>query len=177
MSDPFTGEIQIFGFNYAPYGWAFANGATIAISQNTALFSLIGTLYGGNGQTTFQLPNLASRAACSQGQGPGLTNRSVGQAFGESSVGLTLSELPSHNHNVTAAFERGTANKVGKPTTGALLGTPSAAMSMLPNASPNIALSSNALGVTGGGTPHDNNQPFLALNYSIALYGVYPSFN
>jgi microcystin-dependent protein len=176
MTEPYIGEIQIFGFNYPPYQWAFANGQTLAVSQNTALFSLIGTYYGGNGSTTFQLPNLAARSACSQGQGPGLSLRGIGQVFGEEFVTLGISQMPGHGHSVTAFFERGAENKVGSPTTGALLGTPSAPSSTLANTAPNTSLSPNAVGVSGGSQPHENRQPLLGLNYSIALYGAYPSF-
>jgi microcystin-dependent protein len=177
MTEPYVGEIQIFGFNYPPYQWAFCNGQTIPITQNTALFALIGTLYGGNGQTVFQLPNLTGRAACGQGQGPGLTQRSVGDVFGENAVTLTQSEIPAHSHTVTAYVERGTAEKVGSPTTGCLLGMPSESLSTLTQQSPNVTLNPNTIGVSGGGLPHENRQPLLGLNYSIALYGVYPSFS
>lgn len=177
MTTPFLGEIQIFGFTFAPYQWASANGATLPISQYAALFSLIGTNFGGNGQTSFQLPNLVDRSSCGQGQGPALSNRVIGEAFGEASVALQQNQLPQHNHTVTAYAERGTANKVGKPTTGALLGTPTAPLSTLAATPPNTSLAPNALSVSGGNQPHENRQPLLALNYAIALYGAFPSFS
>ena len=102
MTEPYIGQIQLFGFNFNPLGWAFCNGTTLPISQNTALFSLVGTIYGGNGQTTFQLPNFAGRAGCQQGNGPGLSPRSLGETFGVNTVTLTSNQIPQHNHGVNA---------------------------------------------------------------------------
>src|SRR5579859_6730154 len=124
MTEPFLGEVQIFGFNFAPYGWALCNGATLQISQSATLFSLIGTQYGGNGTSNFQLPNLTNRSPCSQGQGLGLTARVIGETFGEDSVTLIQSEMPLHIH--TAALHRTAtaANKAATPATGYGLAVP-----------------------------------------------------
>jgi microcystin-dependent protein len=175
MSDPFVGEVQIYGFSFPPKNWAFCNGGIVQIRQNTTLFSLIGTVYGGNGTTTFQLPNLASRQACSSGAGPGLTPRVVGETFGAFAVTLSTDELPAHNHGMniyTGSTETdGPSNNsgLGIVQTGNFLvyapapGTPAAM-------SPNFVLPA------GGGQSHANVQPFLGINYSIALEGIFPSF-
>jgi microcystin-dependent protein len=176
MSDQFTGEIQLFGFNFAPYQWAQATGQTVGISQNSTLFSLLGTFYGGNGTTTFQLPNFVNRIACAQGTGPGRSSRVIGETFGENGVTLSSQEIPAHNHSVTAYTVRGGANKVAQPSTGYLLGTPTTPLSMT-TAAANTILAPTTIGVAGGNGPHENRQPVLAINYSIALYGIYPSFN
>lgn len=167
MSEPFIGEIQIFGFNFSPRGWAFCNGATLPIAQNTALFSLLGVTYGGNGQTTFQLPNLAARTPIGQGQGPGLTPRASGEVTGAPSVTLTVGQLPAHSHPQavhTANANTGTPSSAVTPavTTSAAYGS---AASM-------VAMNDSV----GGGQPHPNEQPYLGLNFCIALQGVYPSF-
>jgi microcystin-dependent protein len=174
MTQPFLGEVQIFGFNFAPRGWTFCNGALIPIQQASALFSLIGTQYGGNGTTNFQLPNLMNRAPCNQGQGPGLTPRTTGEVFGEESVTLTLGELPMHNHFVTSYS--GSANRSAGPTSGAGLSAPGATRAFLANPTFNTSLSPTMVQPSGGGQPHENRQPFLALTYAIALEGVFPSF-
>jgi microcystin-dependent protein len=168
MSEPFIGEIQIYGFNFNPRGWAFCNGATLPISQNTALFSLIGTIYGGNGQTTFQLPNLAGRAAMNQGNGPGLTPRTMGETDGTETVSLTTAQIPNHRHVVRASLASGTQASPagGVPTTSEeqLLFDTGTDVAMTPPAS------------SGSGIQHENRQPYLGINFCIALQGVYPSF-
>lgn len=176
MTDQFIGEVQLFGFNYAPYQWATATGQTVPLSQYSTLFALIGTFYGGNGQTNFQLPNLVNRTAVSQGTGTGLSPRTVGETFGENAVSLITTEMPLHNHSVTVYTQRGTTNKVGQATTGGLLGSPSGSTAFLAQA-PNTMMSPQILGPAGQSMPHENRQPFLGLNYCIALYGVFPSFN
>lgn len=167
MSEPFIGEIQIFGFNFNPRGWAFCNGATLPIAQNTALFSLLGTQYGGNGTTTFLLPNLSARTPIGDGQGPGLSPRSLGEATGVSTVTLTVGQLPAHSH--PQAVHTANANTR----------TPSSAVT--PAVTTSAAYGSAASLVTmndivGGGQPHTNKQPYLGLNFCIALQGIYPSF-
>ena len=172
MSDQFIGEIRIFGFNYAPTGWAVCNGATLSINQNTALFSLLGTSYGGNGTTYFQLPNLQGNAATSQGQGPGLSQYSLGEQVGAPTVTLLLNQLPNHNHVFSAAVP--TEQQVtNTPTAGCTLGRTlmQSDFSTMPSDS---TLSPQFIGVSGGGQPHENRQPFLAMNYCIALQGIYP---
>lgn len=178
MTQPYIGEIQLFGFNFNPRGWAFCNGATLSISQNTALFSLLGTTYGGNGQTTFQLPNLAGRAACDEGNGPGLTPRTRGQAFGVNTVTLTTTQIPQHNHGVTAYSQPDPAKRSGTPVSngGLSILTVSPTAKTFSSASPNAQLAANMIGTTGGGQPHANEQPYLGVNFCIALQGIYPSF-
>ena len=179
MSQPYIGEIQIFGFNFNPRGWAFCNGATLPISQNTALFALLGTIYGGNGQTTFQLPNLAGRAACQQGQGAGLSPRNLGQAFGTNTVTLTTNQIPSHNHALVAFSQRDPTKRSGVPSgNGGLSGlsTRTTAKSFV-GAPVDTTLAPNMMSPSqGGGVPHENHQPYLAVNFCIALQGIFPSF-
>ncbi len=176
MTEPFIGEIQVFGFNFAPSGWAFCSGATIAIQQNTALFALLGTSYGGNGTTTFQLPNFTNRAGCNQGQGPGLSRRAIGDTFGANSETLTVAEMPAHPHQFTIYNQSDSTKKTTSPSAGNSLTTPGGTQAFVANAQPNTQFVPTMLGVTGSGQPHENRQPYLALNFSIALQGVFPSF-
>jgi microcystin-dependent protein len=178
MTDPFIGEIQLFGFNFNPRGWAFANGATLPISQNTALFSLIGTIYGGNGQTTFQLPNFAGRAGCEQGNGPGLSPRTLGQTFGANTVTLTSNQIPAHNHGLNAFLQGDLAKRSGVPVANGGLSNPSSAtVKPFINTPPNTQFAPNMIAnSTGGGFPHENQQPYLGVNFCIALQGIFPSF-
>lgn len=174
MTLPFVGEIQIFGFNFAPYQWAFANGSTVAIRQNTVLFSLLGTTYGGDGTQTFQLPNLIGRVAISQGQGPGLTERVLGDAVGENNVSLIWSEMPQHTHDLSAFPQPATSPA---PTAGAGLGGPRSARLYSSAPTPDTNLYPVAVGASGNNQPHENRQPVLAMNYSISLYGEFPHFD
>ena len=175
MSDPFVGEIQIFGFNYAPYGWMACNGATLQIQQYPALYSLINTTYGGDGKTTFMLPNLVSRAACSQGTGTNLTPRAIGQSFGQAAVTLTSEQMPSHTHtmNIFAVAD----NKQAAPVNNGCLSTPSKASAYAATATSGTTFASNTIGNTGSGQPHENLQPVLPLNFCIAVFGVFPNFD
>jgi microcystin-dependent protein len=177
MTTPFIGEIQIFGFNFVANGWAACDGTTMSVSQNTTLFSLIGTAYGGNGSSTFQLPNLVDRAACSQGQGPGLTPRTIGEPFGEISHTLVTGEMPTHTHAMTVYGQSNTAYRTASPQPGNWLGGPVAAQSFVPGGTPNTTLSPNEVAQTGGNQPHENRHPYLVLNYCIALSGDYPQFS
>jgi microcystin-dependent protein len=164
MSEPFLGEIRTFAFNFAPKGWAFCQGQLLSINQNTALFSLLGTMYGGNGQTTFGLPNLQGRAPLHVGLG------SVqGQVGGEETHVLTTSEMPSHNHPVNAR----PTPAVGSPT-GALWAASSKTVFA---ASSTTTMSAAALSTTGNNQAHDNMPPYLVLNFAIALQGIFPSRN
>lgn len=179
MTQPYIGEIQLFGFNFNPRGWAFANGATLPISQNTALFSLIGTIYGGNGQTTFQLPNLAGRAACEQGNGPGLTPRSLGETFGANTVALTANQIPQHTHGFVLYAQNNAARRSGTPSANSALSVPTnpSSTTFLPMGTANTQFAPNMLAPSaGGGQPHQNQQPYLGVNFCIALEGIYPSF-
>lgn len=172
MADPFVAEIRIFPFNFAPQGWALCNGQLLPISQNTALFSLLGTTYGGDGRTTFALPNMQGNAALHPGQGPGLSQYFLGQTGGSETVTLLQSEIPSHTHTMRANDSDGTSP------------TPAANVSSAPGADrdifwykggpPNATMNPNAAGVSGGNQPHNNMMPYLTLNYCIALQGVYP---
>jgi len=178
MTTPFLGEIQMFGFSYNPYGWALCNGATVAIQQNTALFSLLGVTYGGNGVSTFQLPNLVSRAACGQGQGPGLTPRTLGETFGVSDVTLTQQQMPAHQHVLTAFQQSDTSKRSGVPVQGGGLSQPgSNAVKPFSSSPPTTPMSAGMLKPAGGNAlPHANQQPYLAVNFCIALQGVFPIF-
>ncbi|EVT72744.1 phage tail protein [Stenotrophomonas indicatrix] len=176
MTEPFIGEIQLFGFNFAPQGWASCNGATLAIRQNTALFSLLGTQYGGDGQTTFQLPNFVNRAATQQGQGPGLTPHSIGEAFGSNGVTLTQNEMPSHSHSLTIYNQPAESKRTSVPAAGNYLGLPTSGSPFVPGNTANTQFSPNMIGPSGGSQPHENRQPYLATNFCIALEGVFPSF-
>lgn len=179
MSDSFIGQVQIFGFNFAPRNWAFCNGALLSIAQNTALFSLLGTIYGGNGQTTFALPNLSGFAAGHAGQGPGLTNRNLGQTYGADSVTLTQGQLPSHNHGTVLVAQNDPTKRAHSPSAGNALSVSSDATitSFLPGAAPNTTFAPNMVGLSGGNQPHENRQPFLGMNFCIALQGIFPSRN
>ena len=173
MAEPFLGQIQPFGFNFAPRGWAMCNGQLLPIAQNTALFSLLGTTYGGNGQTTFALPDLRSRFPLHFGQGPGLSSYDLGQAAGTESVTLTVNQLPAHNHGVVINASTGAklnttpaANNLG----GAQIYTNAALDSVM---DPAMATA----GITGGSQPIQILPPYLALNWCIALEGIFPSRN
>ncbi len=177
MTTPFLGEIQIFGFPFAPYQWALANGTLIAIQQNSTLFSLIGTYYGGNGTTNFQLPNLMGRAPCNHGTGIALSPRSVGETFGEFNVALTTSSMPSHAHTMVATSPPTGVTPVAVPTEGAELARFANTSALVANnPTPNTTLSPSTVVIAGGSVPHPNQQPFLGINFCIALAGAYPSF-
>jgi microcystin-dependent protein len=168
MSDPFVAEIRMFGFNFAPRGWATCDGQILSISQNTALFSLLGTNFGGNGQSTFGLPNLQGRAPLHWGQGPGLSDYIVGETAGASSVTLLTSEMPTHQHAVQANPR--VAESVNPSGQNLARGESNAYV----NAAPNTALSPLSTGVAGGGLPHNNMQPYLSVLFCIALTGIFP---
>lgn len=176
MTEPFLGEIQIFGFDYPPLGWASANGAIMALRQNTALYSLLGNQYGGNGTVTFGLPNFTNCAPTNQGTGPGLTNRVMGEMFGENAVTLTTQEMPAHNHTLMVYATRAATDKVGTPVAGAAITPPGQSQAFVPNGTPDTTLSPMTLTMSGGNGPHENRQPFLALGFCISLNGNFPSF-
>jgi len=180
VTDPFIGEIQLFGFNFNPRGWAFCNGSTLPIQQNTALFALLGTQYGGNGQTIFQLPNFAGRAGCEQGQGPGLTARTIGSAFGTNTVALTDAEMPAHTHPFNVYSQSDPSKRAASPSSGSALSVPTDpnAFPFLPPGSINTQFAPSMIQPSsGGGLPHPNQQPYLGVNFCIALQGVFPSFS
>jgi microcystin-dependent protein len=172
MSSPFVAEIRIFGFNFAPTGWAACSGQLLPISQNTALFSLLGTTYGGNGTTTFALPNFQGNAPMQFGQGPGLSDRFLGETGGETSVTLLQSEMPIHSHPVGA--DSGAGGNAD-PTNGMWAATGRGRPLPYSSNSPNSSMSFQAFGMAGGGLPHNNMPPYLTLNFCIALQGIYPA--
>lgn len=167
MTEPFIGEIRSFAFNFAPRGWALCEGQLLPIVQNTALFSLLGTMYGGDGRVTFALPDLRGRAQIGLGQGPGLTHRTQGESAGEEAVTLTQSELPVHSHPVNGATD-----PTSKIPTNAVPAVTSAHRSYGTTA--DIAMSPAMIGQIGGGVPHNNMPPYLATNWCIATEGVFP---
>ena len=173
MSNPFVAEIRILGCNFAPKGWAFCNGQLLPISQNTALFSLLGTTYGGNGQTTFALPNMQDSSPIHHGQGAGLTQRLLGEASGTPTVTLLNTEMPAHTHQASAnsggAGQPGPQNNVWASLPGR---TPPPAFQ---STAPNAAMSPFGLSITGSSFPHNNRQPYLGLNFCIAMQGVFPA--
>ena len=163
MSEPFLAEIKIISWNYPPKGWAFCNGQLLQINQNQALFSILGVTYGGNGQTTFALPNLTGRSPIHFGNG-----FTLGETSGETAHTLNLSELPEHNH-----FLQGTAVNGDTPIPTTLAN----ANNLYSTAAPNVTLTPGSIGNTGGSQPHDNMSPYLVLNFVIALQGIFPSRN
>lgn len=174
MADPFVAEIRIFPFNFAPKGWAFCNGQLMPLSQNTALFSLLGTTYGGDGKSTFALPNLQGSSAMHPGQGQGLSLRDLGQIGGTQFVTLLASEMPLHAHVVGRATsaQGDSITPVGSVWATAAAGRGAAALyADTPNAKVNQFFS---LAPSGGSLPHNNMQPYLTLNFCIALQGVFP---
>lgn len=172
MADPFIGEIRIFAGNFAPRNWAFCNGQLLPISQNPALFSILGTTYGGDGRTTFQLPDLQGRLAMHPGSGPGLTARRLGQRFGSETETLTASQMANHRHDFAVTSDNG---EQGTLSDKVALGR-SRGGTMYNSAANLVQMNSSTLGsAPGGGGSHDNMQPFLAVNYIIALSGLYPS--
>jgi microcystin-dependent protein len=173
VSDPFIGEIRLFPFNFAPQGWAFCNGQILPISQNTALFSLLGTTYGGDGVSNFALPDLRGRLAVSSGQGPGLSPYDLGQQSGSETVTLTVNNLPQHNHTVSPAASEGAA-ATDRPGGGVMARVPTA---IYASASDGTTMASTTTSMTGSNSPISNVQPLLALNYCIALQGIFPSRN
>jgi len=170
--DPFVAEIRIFPFNFAPKGWAFCDGQILPLSQNTALFSLLGTTYGGDGKSNFALPNMQGNAPMHPGQGPGLSLHDLGETGGSETVSLLESEIPSHSHGLFATVENGTQ---GTLTTGITLATSVGGALYQKQVNNNLVnMNDNALAPAGGDQPHNNMQPYLTLNFCIALQGVYP---
>ncbi|MBN7803545.1 phage tail protein [Algoriphagus aestuariicola] len=192
--EPFLGQIMMVGFDFAPRGWALCNGQLLSIAQNTALFSLLGTTYGGDGRTTFALPDLRGRCAVGMGQGPGLTLRNQGEMAGSENTTLTVANIPAHTHpaqvsniqvQMMASNEAGTEETPGNnnATTLAASTNQGRGVDIYNSSTPNVALNTGnspasgsvTVGMTGGNIPVNNMQPFLGVNYIIALQGIFPS--
>lgn len=173
MSSPFVAEIRMFGFNFAPKGWAQCNGQLLPISQNTALFSLLGTFYGGDGKSTFALPNLEDSTPIFWGQGPGLSDRFLGEQSGSPNVTLLMSEIPQHNHTMMAYS--GDAGDSRTPGINASLAATSPGNLYNPTAAGVTQLNIQALSLAGGSLPHNNMMPYLTVNFCIALQGIFPA--
>ena len=171
MSEPFLGEIRIFAANFAPRGWAFCEGQLLAISQNDALFSLLGTIYGGDGRTTFGLPDLRGRVPIHRGQGPGLSNRREGSKGGAEQVTLLASQMPAHTHGFRASTNpvEATAGPNGSVVADA------GSVKIYAASQTSVDLSPTSITSTGQGQAHGNLAPFLCVNFIIALVGIYPS--
>jgi microcystin-dependent protein len=170
MSQPFVGEIRMFAGSFPPNGWMFCDGATLSIAENEVLFQLIGTTYGGDGQNTYNLPDLRSRVPVHQGQGPGLTPYVIGESIGTETVTLTLAQVPSHSHTMqasthTAIATRGPTDQLGASPSTQIYGS----------GAPATAMAKNAIAAHHGGQPHDNMGPSLAVNFIISLFGIFPS--
>ena len=169
MADPFVAEIRPFGFNFAPKGWAQCNGQLLPISQNTALFSLLGTFYGGDGKSTFALPNLQGSAPMNQGQSGGTSERFLGEMSGSETVTLLQSEMPVHPHSLNAVESAATARQ--PPGQMFAVGQ---AMSFYSSNAGNTTMNPNMLTLVGGSLPHNNMQPYLVVNFCIAMQGIFP---
>jgi microcystin-dependent protein len=183
MTQPYLGEIEVFGFGFAPKGWMMCAGQTLSINQNTALFSLLGTTYGGNGTTTFMLPDLRGRIAMGQGNGQGLSARTIGQVGGETNHTLLMTETPAHFHTLNAAQNANVSNNLNAPgptvvlsqTTGRGTGGTTLTVNLYASDNnPSQPMAPAAVGTTGG-QPHNNMMPSLALNFCIAMVGIFPT--
>jgi microcystin-dependent protein len=176
MSNPFVAEIRIFPFNFAPTGWALCNGQLLPISQNTALFSLLGTTFGGNGTSTFGLPNLQGSVPMHWGQGPGLTAHVEGETGGSSTVTLINAQLPAHTHVLQGFASRFHEEPLAAPANNALTVSGTSIYDPAVPSSPAV-MNANSVAPAGGGAPHNNMMPYLTLSICIALQGVFPSRN
>lgn len=172
MSNPFLAEIRIFTGNFAPKGWALCDGQLMPISQNTALFSLLGTTYGGNGTSNFAIPNLQGCAPMQAGQGPGLSLRDLGETAGEQTVTLLQTEMPAHSHSVLAGTPGGLPAPANNTWASGVKTGPSL---YSPTSANNVPMNSFATSIAGGNQPHNNMPPFLGLTFIIALQGVFPA--
>jgi microcystin-dependent protein len=175
MSSPFVAEIRMFGFNFAPKGWAFCNGQLLPLSQNTALFSLLGTQYGGDGKSTFALPNLQGSVAMhtTQYSSSPLGSYVIGESGGEDSVTLLISQIPAHTHTAQGDFDNNNASATSPSGAVPVNAKPTATFSN--SSTPQIAMMNpNMVGIAGGSQPHNNLMPYLVMNYCIALQGIFP---
>ncbi|MBV8751456.1 MAG: phage tail protein [Hyphomicrobiales bacterium] len=186
MSEPFLGQVEVFSFNFAPKGWTMCQGQLLSIQQNTALFALLGTTYGGNGTTNFGLPDLRSRVPVGWGQGPGLSNYDLGQKGGEEAHTLIVNEMASHNHSFMADTSAPATNNTEKASPSVVLGNTTGkqsgvanpfALTLYTSGAPGGTLDPNSIGFTGGNQGHPNIMPYLALNFCISLIGIFPTRN
>lgn len=180
MSQPYVGQIMIFAFNFAPRDYAFCAGQLVPISQNAALFAIVGTTYGGNGTTTFALPNIQDHTVMNIGQGPGLSNYVLGQTSGTAEVTLNSTQMPTHNHTLSGIGANAPTAYVPTPAPNFWIGNREGGgkTDLLFAPAPGATtFASQAISVTGGNLPHMNEQPYLGMNYCIALYGIFPSRN
>jgi microcystin-dependent protein len=168
--EPYIGEIMLFAGNFPPKGYAFCQGQILSIAQNNALFAILGTTYGGNGQTTFALPDLRGRFPMQQGQGPGLSPRFLGEMSGTESVTLLTNQIPAHNHQLNAASTTGSAASPG----GNLLANDGRGGTQFISAGALTPMNGQSVGVAGGSQPHENMPPYLSINFCIALEGIFP---
>lgn len=175
MADPFVAEIRIFPFTFAPKGWAFCDGQLLPISQNTALFSLLGTTYGGDGKSTFALPNMQGNTPMHPGQGPGLSLHDLGEMSGSQFVTLIESEMPAHSHFVDRALAATGDSQTPASCVFAQAAAARGTAIIYHEAPPTGQINPNSLTITGGSQPHNNMQPYLTLNFCIALQGVFPA--
>jgi microcystin-dependent protein len=172
MSESYVGEIRPFAGNFAPAGWAMCDGSLLSISENQVLFTLIGTTYGGNGQTTFGLPDLRGRALIHQGTAPGLSSYTIGEQLGAETVSVSVGQMAGHIHSFAGTTTGGNAS--APAATVGLAATPTGFPIYEATGTP-VALSTRAVAMTGGSQPHNNRQPFLAITYIISLFGIYPT--
>jgi microcystin-dependent protein len=185
MTQPFLGQVEVFSFNFAPKGWATCSGQLLPINQNQALFSLLGTTYGGNGQTNFGLPDLRGRVAIGYGNGQGLSPYVLGQVGGEENHTLNLNEMAAHNHNLNVNTTTAATNNTNAPSTSVVLGqtvgVPAQGalfnLYLYTSGSPAGTLDTHSVGIGGGSQAHPNLMPYLTLNFCIALTGIFPSPN
>lgn len=180
MGDQFLGEIRLFSGNFAPKGWALCAGQILSISANTALFSILGTTYGGNGQTTFALPDLRGRVAIGAGQGPGLSSYALGETAGTEGVTLTTPQMPAHNHLLGVNNQNGTVAAPAANVIAVVNGTSGGdpiTVNCYSTAAPNATMNPAAVSLAGGNQPHENRMPYLGLNFIIATTGYFPSRN
>ena len=173
MGQPYIGEIRMFGGNFAPAGWAFCNGATMPISENDALFTLIGTTYGGDGQETFQLPNLQSRVPLHSGTAKSGTTYVIGETGGVENVTLNTQQMPTHTHPMTASLNPGIA---GNAQGNIICSSPSINL-YIEGEGPDNVMNNGVVGPVGGSQPHENLQPYLCISFIISLFGVFPTQN
>ena len=174
MAQPYVGEIRMFAGNFAPAGWMFCDGQLLPLSQNTALFSLLGTTYGGDGKSNFALPDMQGNVPMHPGQGPGLSLHDLGETGGSETVSLLESEFPAHSHTARASNQQG---DVQQPTATTSLARPNGAVPYVAGSNPTpplVPMADQSLTPAGGSLPHNNMQPYLTLNFCIALQGIFP---